>query len=183
MYIQKYFQATLLLLLVTLDLGLHPRTVHALSTDKDQPIEIEADSAELDDQKGVTVYKGNVIVTQGSIKMTGEKMTVNYDKDQELDSVIMDGHPATYKQLPDNSDVYDEAEALHMEYHNKKNLVILTDNAIVKQKDLRFSGARIEYDTVLSQIKARGKPETDKPEVNPDNGRVKIIIKPKKKNP
>ena len=27
----------------------------ALSTDKDQPIEIEADSAELDDKKGVTL--------------------------------------------------------------------------------------------------------------------------------
>ncbi|MDX1519199.1 MAG: LptA/OstA family protein, partial [Gammaproteobacteria bacterium] len=53
----------------------------ALTTDKDQPIEIEADAAELDDRKNVTVYTGNVIVTQGSIRMTGEKMTVYYTDD------------------------------------------------------------------------------------------------------
>ena len=46
----------------------------ALSTDRDQPIEIEADFAELDDSRGVTMYKGNVIVTQGSLKLTGESL-------------------------------------------------------------------------------------------------------------
>ncbi len=181
MYTQKYYQKILLTVLLATSTGFSSLPVYALSTDKDQAIEIEADAAELDDQKGVTVYKGNVIVTQGSIKMTGEKMVVNYNQDQELDSVVVEGHPATYKQLPDNSDVYDEAEALHMEYHNNKNLVILTDNAIVKQKDLRFSGARIEYDTVRSQIKAKGKSESG--ESSEDGGRVKITIKPKKKDP
>ena len=45
--------------------------VVALSTDYDQPIEIESDFAELDDVEGTTVYIGNVIVVQGSIRMTG----------------------------------------------------------------------------------------------------------------
>lgn len=153
----------------------------ALTTDQNQPIEIEADTAELDDQKGVTTYAGNVIVVQGSIRMTGEKMTVYYTKDNDLDTVIMEGHPATYRQLPDNSEVYDEAEALRMEYYGLKNLIILIDNAVVKQETLRFSGSRIEYDTARSQIRARGQAEGDTGESSGEGGRVKITIKPKKK--
>lgn len=160
-----------------------PHNVCALSTDKDQPIEIEADAAELDDQKGVTVYTGNVVVSQGSIRMTGDKMTVYYTKDNDLDTVIMLGQPATYKQLPDNSEIYDEAEALRMEFYNLKNLVVLIDNALVKQEGLRFSGNRIEYDTETSKIKARGAPDnTAADEEKPSgSGRVKITIQPKKK--
>ena len=38
-------------------------TAVALSSDKDQPIEIEADHAELDDIQRVAVYQGDVVVT------------------------------------------------------------------------------------------------------------------------
>lgn len=152
----------------------------ALSTDSDQPIEIEADSAELDDQKGVTVYTGDVVVVQGTIRMTGQKMTVYYNEKKDLDTVIMEGHPATYRQLPDNSKVYDEAEALRMEYYETKNLIVLIDQAVVKQEGLRFSGSRIDYDTLNSKIKAKGETKQDGG-TNQGSGRVKITIKPKKK--
>ena len=155
-----------------------------LTTDKDQPIEIEANAAELDDQKGVTVYTGNVVVTQGSIRMTGDKMTVFYTKDNDLDTVIMLGQPATYRQLPDKSEVYDEAEALRMEFYNLKSLIVLIDNALVTQEGLRFSGSRIEYDTENSKIRARGtadKSDADGGTPAQGTGRVKITIQPKKK--
>lgn len=158
-------------------------SAYPLATDKDQPIEIEADAAELDDKKNVTVYTGNVIVVQGSIRMTGDKMTVYYTENNDLESVIMVGDPATYKQLPDDSDVYDEARAKRMEYYSPKNLIVLIDNAEVKQEGLRFSGNLIEYDTENSRIKAKGQAaktgESDD-EVSGD-GRVRITIKPKKK--
>ena len=155
-----------------------------LSTDNDQPIEIEANAAELDDQKGVTIYTGNVVVTQGSIHMTGDKMTVYYTKDNDLDTVIMLGQPATYRQLPDKSEVNDEAEALRMEFYNLKNLIVLIDNALVTQEGLRFSGNRIEYDTKNSKIRARGTAEGTVAEDGApaqNSGRVKITIQPKKK--
>lgn len=151
----------------------------ALSTDKDQPIEIEADTAELDDQKGVTIYRGNVVVVQGSIRMTGDTMTVYYNEDKDLDTVVMEGVPATYRQLPDNSKIYDEAEALRMEYYETKSLIVLIDRAVVKQEGLRFSGSRIDYDTLNSKIKARGDTSEGKP--GESSGRVKITIQPKDK--
>ncbi len=156
----------------------------ALSTDKQKDIEIEADSAEMDDIKGVTVYRGDVVVVQGSIRMTGHTMTVHFAESGDMELVIMQGKPATYRQLPDNSKVYDEAEALQMEYYALKDFVILIDEALVTQEGLRFSGSRIEYDTVLSQVKAKGSTKTTRTEdgktKKKKDGRVKITIKKKK---
>ena len=158
--------------------------VYGLSTDSQQDIEIEADTAEMDDVSKITIYRGNVIVTQGSIKMTGHTMTVHFDKNNDMELVIMNGTPATYRQLPDDGKVFDEAEALQMEYYALKNYVILIDRALVTQEGLKFSGKRIEYDTILSKVKAEGRPNTaDKKEENGNkqikDGRVKIIIKKK----
>ena len=156
----------------------------ALSTDKEQDIEIEADSAEMDDIKGITIYRGDVVVNQGSIHMTGDIMTVHFTDSGDMELVIMQGVPATYRQMPDNSKVFDEAEALQMEYYALKDFVILIDKALVTQEDLRFSGARIEYDTVLSQVKAKGSTKTARTSGDKDqekkDGRVKITIKKKK---
>ncbi|MFT7458795.1 MAG: lipopolysaccharide transport protein LptA, partial [Planctomycetota bacterium] len=123
---------------------------------------------------------------QGTIYMTGDKMTVYYTDEDEMDHLIMQGRPATYKQLPDESSVYDYAEALTMEYYELKEYVILIDDALVTQEGLRFSGDRIEYDTKLSQVKAW----SNKTAIDPDTSkagpekkeRVKIIIKKKKDN-
>jgi len=158
--------------------------VPALESDKDQPIEIEADTGELDDARNVSIYRGNVITVQGTIRMTGDKMTVYYTDDDEMDYMVMEGRPATYKQLPDDSSVYDHAEALTMEYYELKEYVILIDEALVTQEGLRFSGDRIEYDTRLSKVQAWSNKTSKKSGVEkaaPEKKeRVKIIIRKKK---
>ncbi len=155
----------------------------SLSTDKDQPIEVVADTAELDDLKNKSVYTGEVVVTQGSIRMTGNKMTVYHTEDDELDTLIMEGTPATYRQLPDDSEIYDEAEALTIEYYELQNLIILIDQAEVRQEDMTMSGDRIDYDTELSQVKAQSKASTTTEtsgETGGETGRVRVILKKQK---
>lgn len=184
MFMEKYYPTKFINLLIFFVIFLISHYAWSLSTDKDKDIDVEANSAELDGNKGVTIYRGNVVVTQGSIRMTGDIMTVYFTEDEELDTVIMEGKPATYRQLPDDSDIYDEAEALRMEYHELKSLIILIDKALVKQEGLRFSGNRIEYDTEHSRVKARGsiKQTVDgDTDTQSQDERVKITIKPKKK--
>lgn len=157
----------------------------ALSTDKQQDIEIEADSAEMDDLKGITIYRGDVVVIQGSIRMTGHTMTVYFDDNGDMELVIMQGTPATYRQLPDDSDNYDEAEALQMEYYALKDYIILKEKALVTKPDgSTMSGKRIDYDTILSKVIAKGSATTAKSDNGKidekKDGRVKITIKKKK---
>lgn len=172
---RRYLLFPALMLLASMVAG----KARALSTDKDQPIEVEADTAQLDDLNNVSVYRGNVVVTQGSIRMTGDIMTVHNTEDNKLDYLVMEGHPATYRQLPDKSQVYDTAQADRMEYYEIKNYIILLGNSLVTQEGLRFSGDRIEYDTARSQVKAYGKPKALTSGSPSTGGRVKVIIKKK----
>jgi lipopolysaccharide export system protein LptA len=152
----------------------------ALATDSQQPIEIQADFAELDDQEGKTIYVGNVIVIQGSIKMTGDKLKVNFSEDRDLRDVYIEGRPAYFKQTPDDGEDV-EGEALLIEYHAQKSLLHLIQKARLTQGKRLFEGDRINYDTAKSVITARAVPKTTGTKRQPQKrGRVRVIIPPKK---
>ena len=166
-------------------LGLMCANVQALSTDSQQPIEIEADFAELDDQEGRTIYVGNVIVTQGSIKMTGDKLKVLFDENRDLEHVHMEGRPAYFKQTPDGGKEDVEGEGLIIEYYAKKSMLHLIQKAKLTQGNRLFTGDRINYDSAKSVITGRGSPKTQPKtdDTPPKRKRVKVIIPPKKPAP
>ena len=154
--------------------------VFALATDSEQPIEIQADFAELDDQEGKTVYVGNVVVIQGSIKMTGDKLRVNFSEERDLQEVFLEGRPAYFKQTPDNGEDV-EGEALLIEYHALKSLLHLIQKARLTQGERLFEGDRINYDTEKSVITARAVPKAQQSKGEPKpRERVRVIIPPKK---
>ena len=161
-----------------------PNAVFGLATDSQQPIEIEADFAELDDQEGRTIYVGNVIVTQGSIKMTGDKLKVLFDVNKDLEHLHMEGRPAYFKQTPDGGKEDIEGEGLIIEYHAKVSMLHLIQKAKLVQGDRIFTGDRINYDSEKSVITGRGQTKTAKDEKDPPKrGRVKVISPPKKPTP
>lgn len=172
-------------LIAGLLLGLLPTVATALSTDSEQPIEIEADFAELDDEEGTTIYIGNVIVIQGSIRMTGDRLRVNFTAERELKDAYMEGRPATFKQTPDRGEDV-EGEALTIEYHAFQNMLYLIEKAKVTQGERMTQGHRINYDTERSIVTVRSSraDKADKDDTpKADSGRVRIIIPPKKKQP
>ena len=50
----------------------------ALPDDREKTISIESDSAERNEKTGLTVYQGNVIISQGSILIEADKITLHY---------------------------------------------------------------------------------------------------------
>ena len=161
--------------------GLLAFDAYALATDSEQPIEIQADFAELDDQEGKTIYVGNVVVIQGSIKMTGDKLKVNFSEESDLEEVFMEGRPAYFKQTPDSGEDV-EGEGLLIEYHAQKSLLHLIQKARLTQGKRLFEGDRINYDTGKSVITARAAPKRPSATGGPaPRERVRIIIPPKKK--
>ncbi|MQR02673.1 lipopolysaccharide transport periplasmic protein LptA [Glaciimonas soli] len=52
---------------------------HAEKADSEKPTNIEADQFTMDDVKQVKTFTGNVIMTRGSMKMTGAKVVVTTD--------------------------------------------------------------------------------------------------------
>ncbi|MDX2505717.1 MAG: lipopolysaccharide transport periplasmic protein LptA [Gammaproteobacteria bacterium] len=152
----------------------------ALSSDRDQPIELEADSADIDDLKGISIYTGNVILIQGSMVIKADKLTLYNDKNKELEKAVAVGHKklATFKQRPEGKNQDLHARAITMIYFLNKDKIHLLKNAHVDQDGDTFSGDKIIYDTknetvvATSQKDKAGKPVTS-------GSRVKVTIQPK----
>jgi len=127
-----------------------------LALDREQPIEMEAETGELDDRARKSVYRGNVVIRQGSLRLTGDTMTVTYTEDRRLQQAIVEGQPATYRQRPEHADGYDKARASRIEYYPQKGRVVLSGEVVVEQQNIEFRGGWVEYDTVNSRVLARG---------------------------
>ncbi len=148
-----------------------PGSASALSTDRDQPINLEADEAELDQTEGVSTYVGNVVVTQGSMKVESDRMVVHLE-DGEIDRIEATGAPARFRQRPDGKDADVLGGASKMDYLAGQSMVILTGDAWVEQAGDIIRGARIEYSLTEDLVKAKkGSRESD---------RVRITLQPRK---
>lgn len=127
----------------------------ALQSDRQQPITIEADRADMDDQKGISVYRGNVILAQGTMELKCEVLTAHHES-RALIKVIANGSPAYFRQRPASDKEEVVATAPRMEYLVNKQLVYLLDKAEVTQGRNVFRGKRIEYNITDNQVHAEG---------------------------
>ena len=157
--------------------------VNAAPGDKDQPINIEADWAEADDARRITVYKGRVVVEQGTLRITGDVVTMYYDTSRELSKLVATGRPARFRQQEDVGSDFQRATARRLEYLVSSNTMVLIDKAELSQGASKITADRIVYDTAKSRIKAESRPSTGKSKGTKkpkSGGRVRIIIEPKK---
>jgi lipopolysaccharide export system protein LptA len=141
----------------------------ALSSDKNQPINIEADSGSIDNIKRITIYSGNVIITQGSTRINADKVTLTYTKNNEINDIIALGKPAKFRQQQDNKKGELRAKANRMNYDANKGILKLTQAAQVWQGEDTSAGELIIYDMQKELITVGGK------------GRVKVVIQPRSK--
>ncbi len=125
----------------------------ALLSDADQPIHIEGDNAEIDQQNGTIVYTGSVQVAQGTLRVNGEKMVVKIRGDQ-VQRITTTGSPARYQQeLEDHpGGVIAHADAII--YHTAAERVYLKGKATLVQKGNELQGESIRYDIVNGKVDA-----------------------------
>jgi len=167
-----------------------PAPALALATDREQPIEIEADSAEADDGKRVTIYRGDVVITQGTLRISGDQVTIHYDEGNDFTKMVTLGNPARFRQLPDgktDEDAnYQQARASRMEYYKENDTIVLLGNAQYGQGGDQIAADRIDYDAKNSRMKARTMTASSKNKADAKQqkkkGRVRITIQPKKKS-
>lgn len=117
----------------------------ALTGDTDQPIHIESDQQSLDMQGNVVTFTGNVIATQGSIKINADKVVVTRPGG-ERGKEIIDGYgkPAAFYQMQDNGKPV-KGHAAQMRYELQNDYVVLTGNAFLEQVDSNIKGDKITY--------------------------------------
>ena len=153
--INKLLTALIIILLVSL-----PFATQALEEDVNKPIEVEADSVEIDEGSGKSIYKGNVILTQGSIRLAADRITViqNKNKSDQIEAV---GRPAVLTQKSEEGKKAIKGHSQRMEYSVDSDILYLIGDATLIQDKDTFKSDRIAYDRKKSLIKggtsAKGK--------------------------
>ena len=118
----------------------------AYKSDKQQPINIQADHADFradpnNNSNGTGIYTGHVVITQGSIQMTADKAIVHV-VNNELDTADITGKPATFQQQPDNGGMI-HAYADEVAYDAGKNLIDLIGEARLLQPVAQVNGVAV----------------------------------------
>ncbi|MCB1688166.1 MAG: lipopolysaccharide transport periplasmic protein LptA [Halioglobus sp.] len=142
----------------------------ALPGDRDKPMRITADKAERDDVNGVTIYRGNVVAIQGTLKLESEKLTI-YVIDDQANKIVAEGNPAKMQQRPELDKAMVFARASVITYYRSEERVHLQTDGYVEQDGSVVNGDSIDYFIEKQLTKATSDP-------NRKDDRVVVVIPP-----
>ena len=148
--------------------------------DREKEIVVGADRLLADDANRTSTFDGNVVVTQGTMRITASKVTVKEDA-QRHKYYVANGAPVTFRQKRDKVDEWVEGFAERAEFDDRNDVLKLFNHAKVKSNQNEITGDFISYDMNKELAEVSGAaPGTAPP---PNTGRVKVIILPPKKAP
>jgi len=150
---------------------------HAEKADRDKPINLEADTVTLDDIKKISIYQGNVVLTQGTLMLRADHLQVTQNENG-LDKVSATGRPVAFRQKVDGRDEYIEGFADRIEYDGVNDQLELIGQARLRRGSDELRGAQISYNANTGFYKVVGQPNAKTP-----SGRVRAVIRPKPRTP
>jgi lipopolysaccharide export system protein LptA len=125
----------------------------SLPGDREQAIQITADSALRDEKKGLTIYSGNVVLDQGSLHISADRITVHRIK-EEGDKIVAKGQPALVQQQPAADEQMMRAHAEVIEYFKEEDRLRLRSSAQIEQGGSTVTGNIIDYYITQQLVKA-----------------------------
>ena len=151
-----------------------------MHAEKKQVLDIKAQYLLLDEKKGISKYKGNVLFTKGTLVIKADTVTLFY-KNKKLTKAFITGSPADLQHQPSNEEKV-HSQANKMEFFVNEDRLVLKGEAFVDQGSRHFSGEYIEYDTrqrIITASSNRNKQlNTETLKNTPPQGRVHVIIGP-----
>lgn len=159
----KFCAALLLLLLLVF---FAPLAV-ALESDRQQPLEINADTTDGSLGDGRAELRGNVLIRQGSLLIQANVAEVE-KVEGRVREVILTGEPVQLEQEIEQQGRV-QATANRIEYRVATGLVTLTGQANVNHPQYKISGDVLKYDMNAQHFQGSGEPT---------NGRIRIELDP-----
>jgi lipopolysaccharide export system protein LptA len=132
-----------------------------LKADTSQPVQVTADGLSVDQTDGNAVFTGNVVVTQGALKLTAAELHVEYatGADQKIERM----HATGGVTLVNGTEAAQAQEAV---YEVAAESVIMRGDVVLTQGKNAMSGQTLTVDLTTG----KGRME----------GRVTTILQPKK---
>jgi len=152
----------------------------AEKADREKPINLEADRVTVDDIKQISTFEGNVVLTQGTLIIRGDRMEVRQDNQGFKEGVTW-GKLAYFRQKRDGYDEYIEGWAERIEYDSRADKMQMFNRASMKKGGDEVRGNYISYDarTEFFQVIGGGAKAAA---AEKSDGRVRAVIQPKPKD-
>lgn len=146
--------------------------------DRDKPVNIESDRMNADDAQKTAVFEGRVVLTQGTLLIRADRLTVRQDSEGFQFAVAV-GRPTTFRQKREGLDEHVDGEAERIEYDGRADRVELFSSARISRDggdDVR--GSYISYDSKTEHFSVQSAKDAS-PQSR--DARVRAVIMPKKK--
>jgi len=162
MKFDRIFQTIIVVMLLALSTQLH-----ALETDRQQPLEVNAETTDGTLGDGLATLKGSVEIRQGSLLIQSDIAEVE-KVEGRVRRIELNGTPVHLEQEIENEGLV-VAQALKVDYVVATGIVTLTGAADVVHPQYHISGEVLEYDMNSQHFKGSG---------GDGNGRIRIRLDP-----
>ncbi|GIC76109.1 lipopolysaccharide export system protein LptA [Moritella sp. F3] len=134
----------------------------ALESDFQENVVVNAKRQEVFIKENRVIFYDNVVVTQGTILIHADKLTVLSSNGKGTEVMIATGNVATfYQELDDGKKI--NAESNEIRYELGKKRLTLSKNARLRQADSEVKGDKIIYQIDKQEMIAEsGKNESDR---------------------
>ncbi len=145
----------------------------ALPDDQQQPIHVTANSAV--QENNTVTYRGDVIITQGSVRIEADQVVIYHEKGK-LQKAVATGKPARFQEQPEVNGGLITGKAGTLIYYGADQRVELLQDAFVDRDKSTVKGDRIEYLLPSKTVRA----ETT---ASNANSRVEMVLQPSQPKP
>jgi len=150
---------------------------YALPEDFQEIIEIEADSAFIDNEKGNAIYIGNVKVSQGSILISANKLTITSSKStNKYDKIFAKGtddQAANFSQQVDIAGNMVISRGTKIFYDSSTSILEVEGEGYIKRGEDEIAADFIRYDMKTGTFEAKKN----------KSGRVSMTLQPQSNTP
>lgn len=121
------------------------------------PISIDADNQQIDIQKNIMTFSGNVVIIQDSITIKAKQVTITEIQSKDNQIITAYGQPVLFEQIIDKDGTHYKIKgsANQLIYHVKQNSVTMKGNAKIQQRDNLITSNTIRYDIQQRKIEAQ----------------------------
>lgn len=149
-------------LLIALTLIAASQMIYAMPADNTQadlPTEVTADSLDIQGQAGISVYKGNVIITRGPTELKGDEVTIIHPENQFKQATVV-GKLATFKHFSEVEQSWVNGQAEVIVYDALNRTLLLTGQAYINQKGQNdIAAPKIFYNLNTESLVASSTPK------------------------
>lgn len=130
----------LLLVLLTV-----PLSAQATEDERQLPVNLRADRIDINQKTGISLYRGHVVFSQGSLRLSAAQAEVR-SRASTIETVTAEGKPVHIRHLPEGTTEFIEGQASRAIYNVPEQRADLYGDVFIQRGRDQFRGAVLHYD-------------------------------------